>query len=172
MIDRAVVATRRACFFFVLVVVLCAVIVMRNMEPLVFPYLYAEDGTWLSEILHHRSWLDVGLSVRDFPVLGIAGLHRLSVLVVDVMLGGNIGQLPVVLYWFSVLFFCMLALFVFYYLGRHASFLGRVALTFSVVLIPVGADRNEIFGRALNLVFLFPVLQCALMCRMLDDDTH
>ena len=139
---------------------------LRNLEPLTFPTIFAEDGSWFEKIARDGPFA-ASLTVRPgFPVLGLTLLQSAAILAIDVFFSGDIFYLPAAYFVVSNAFLAGLALFMFCVLRRFLSAAASLGAVIATVLMPVGLDGNEIFGRILNLVFLFPPLTFLLLVDM------
>lgn len=138
-----------------------AAFAFRNLEPLAFPVLYAEDATWLGSILR-EGWVAASFSVRDFPVVGLVGLQALALFVCDVLYGGDLAAIPYCYFWVSNIFLAAVAVCVFVS-ARGLPIHVRISMLLAVVCMPLGGDGGEVFGRILNIGFVFPVMQCAII---------
>lgn len=135
-----------------------AIIIFRNLDPLLYPTIYAEDGKWAGAVLIDGT-AKTAFHIREFPVLGLVGMLRVGLIAVEIFARGDLSSLPVAYFFISTVFLATTATLAFYVFRGEMSLVGRIALWVAVVLMPVGDDANEIFGRILNLGFVFPVLQ-------------
>jgi hypothetical protein len=140
---------------------------VRNLEPLTFPTVFAEDGIWTSKILMH-GFFETAFRSRTFPIFGIVALDQLAIWLSSVLPGGLL-RLPLALFVVCNGFLALTATIILCSLRDHMPLLVRIGMWSAFVLMPVGIDGNEIFGRALNLGFVFPVLQVFLLAGMLCD---
>ena len=142
---------------------LFAAFALRNLEPLTFPTILAEDGGWFETVARDGP-LAAGLTVRPgFPVLGLTLLQSVAILAIDLFFSGDVFHLPAAYFVAANAFLAGLALFMFCVLRRFLSAAASLGVVVATVLMPVGNDGNEIFGRILNLVFLFPPLTFLLL---------
>lgn len=135
---------------------------LRNLDPITYPSLYAEDGTWFGDLLT-RGFYDTAFDTRVFPIVGFIIFLQIASWVIDVFLGGNLYYLPLVLFVLSNMFSAGMVLVAVRVFRGHLPFWGVAAIVLSIALLPVGGDANEIYGRILNLGFMFPYLQTLLL---------
>lgn len=141
---------------------------LRNLDPILYPTLYAEDAIWTSKVIDLGFW-DTAFNTRLFPIVGFVIFYKISLLLLDLVSEGNLFYLPIVYFILSNAFFslCVLAAF-----NAFKGIFSRVSLScliMAMIMMPVGTDGNEIFGRVLNLGFIFPVLQVILLLPLLKE---
>ncbi|WP_295953026.1 hypothetical protein [uncultured Xanthomonas sp.] len=139
-------------------VVLC----VRNLDPIVYPTLYAEDGSWTGKMLSN-GFFDTAFGARSFPILGFMLFYALGNAIAGLLFDDPAFYLPAVYYILSNLFMAGIAVVAFARTRTMLSFWAVLAILIAVVLLPVGIDGNEIYGRVLNLGFFFPYLQILLL---------
>jgi hypothetical protein len=131
---------------------------LRNLEPIFSPNIYAEDGTWMGKIMQHGI-MDTTFAARDaFPVLGLIILEWLALTLNDAFFNGSIFLLPQSIFIVANTFCALVAITpVVAFRGALPLWI-RLGLVVCVVFMPTGSSGNEIFGRILNLGFLFPLI--------------
>lgn len=130
---------------------------LRNADPVCFPILYAEDSEWLSLLLTTNIKYTALHARPDFPIVGMALFLQGALLVSQVLFGYDLSYLPVICAVFSYGFVAAIAL-IGYWVFRKFSRGLAILVYLSVLFMPLGSDGNEVFGRILNLGFLFPTL--------------
>ncbi|MDR5855194.1 hypothetical protein P9239_07890 [Caballeronia sp. LZ062] len=140
---------------------------LRNLDPLTFPTVYAEDGVWSGQILAN-GFMQTAFHGREFPIFGVVLLDQCALWLCKLLPGGLL-RLPLALFIVCNAFLAICACAVLLSLRRRLPLLIRVGMWLALLLMPVGNDGNEIFGRALNMGFVFPVLQAFLLAAMLSD---
>lgn len=131
---------------------------LRNLEPVVFPTLYAEDGVWAGRILQN-GLLHTAFHARSgFPVLGLVLMGWLGLVLDEIFSAGNILQLPYYLFGISIAFLSSVSILPLVLFRRILPLSLRLLLVAVMVFMLTGSSGNEIFGRIGNLVFLFPIL--------------
>ena len=146
--------------FFVCVIIFS----IRNLEPLLFPTLYAEDGVWLGLIMQNGFW-DTALHAREgFPVLGLVGLDWMALKLDLIFSKGQIFDLPFYVWAVSIGFLSAVSVFPLIAFRSIISLRYRLSLLLILPLMPVGASGNEIYGRINNLGFLFPLICVYSIC--------
>lgn len=146
-----------------------SVLCIRNLDPIVYPTLYAEDGEWTANLLTY-GFFDTSFSTRVFPILGFVIFYAVGNGVAGLLFDDPVFYLPLVYYFLSNLFMAGLAVVAFVRLRQLVSGWAVFAVFISIVLLPVGTDGNEIYGRILNLGFFFPYLQVILLLPVLGPD--
>ncbi|MGI4859495.1 MAG: hypothetical protein ACRYHA_21735 [Janthinobacterium lividum] len=157
---------RSVAIAFVIFVVSFLIFSCRNLDAWHFPVLYGEDGQWTGRILS-RGFFVTALRDKDFPTVGVVLMDQLA-LWISVLLPGGILRVPLVIAFLSNAFMAGIATLAALGLKRSLSPLIRFAMWTTVLLMPVGMDGGEIFGRVLNLPFWFPILQVLLVARMIE----
>lgn len=136
------------------------ILFLRNGNPFIFQTLYAEDGTWAAKIISD-GWFSAAFSARsEFPVLGLVILNKIALIFSG--LCGSVLYLPLFIAMVANFFYVIVAMSVFLISDKLLSSNSKLLIFICILLIPVGGDANEIFGRILNLGFIFPTLQLIL----------
>lgn len=130
------------------------------------PYIYAEDGLYLSRLLNDgffgSAFMTRSGRGNDFLNLGSYILLYLSLMINRCIFGFNLLNLPLVIGWVSNLFWTIVAIVVYFCL-KDKSKVGAFAMYCTTLLVPMGISGAEVFGRVLNEVFIFPVLACVVL---------
>lgn len=142
---------------------------LRNLAPFEYPTMYAEDGVWSGLILTEGFWHTAFNARPEFPVFGLAALLDISIKIGNIFFNGDITKLPLVIFFVSNAFISVVATLAYLLAPKYLSKFARICIFISVLLIPVGSDGNEIYGRVLNLNWLFPVLQLTLIVYALEN---
>lgn len=130
----------------------------RGSASFAFPYIYAEDGVWLGDIMNH-GFLNYAFQGRaDFPVFGLIVLESLSLAINHLLFGADISPLPQVVSVVSALFIGFVATLPFATMRSRLHPFFCLMMSLCIILLPVGNDGFEIFGRILNLGFYMPVV--------------
>jgi hypothetical protein len=144
---------------------------LRNLEPLLFPTLYAEDGVWMG-LLMQNGFLDTAFNARQgFPVVGLISLNWLALQLNLLFSNGQLFDLPLYVWIVSVAFLSAVSVFPVLAFRNLLSLRYRLSLALILPLMPVGASGNEIFGRIGNLGFLFPLICIYLICLLRTSST-
>ncbi|MGG7444983.1 hypothetical protein ACQ3G7_02710 [Kosakonia oryzendophytica] len=139
---------------------------LRNLDPILYPTVYAEDAVWTGKVIDHGFW-NTAFHTRVFPILGFAVFYKIALVLLDLFCNGNLFYLPLIYFILSNIFFSLCVLAGYFALRNLLSRSSLVCLLLAIVLMPVGLDGNEIYGRLLNLGFIFPVLQVLLLSALL-----
>jgi hypothetical protein len=131
---------------------------IRNIDPAINPILFAEDGTWTAAMLKN-GFFETSFESRTFPIFGLIFLYKIGYLIADAISPASILYLPLVYWVVSNLFMASIVLVAYVNLKNYLSNYSVAAIIFSIWLLPVGGDGNEIFGRILNLGFFLPYMQ-------------
>ncbi len=145
--------------------VACAFIfALRNLDPLLFPTLYAEDGVWMG-LLMQNGFIDTVFHAREgFPVLGLVALNWIALKLNLLFSNGIIFTLPFYIWIISIAFLSAVSVLPAIAFRNFLPLRYRLSLVFILPLMPTGASGNEIFGRIGNLVFLFPLICIYSIC--------
>lgn len=151
------------------------ILTLRDSSYLTLPIIYAEDGGYVSKILH-QGFLSSAFSTRsgsvcDFYNLGLYCLLGLSLLSCKLFNGHDLTNLPLFIGIWSNLFVSGVALVAFCAFHRHGRIYSFIAWI-SFLTMSVNLSSSEIFGRVLNLGFIFPVLASCLVVLRLDTEKY
>ncbi|TAA44348.1 hypothetical protein EAT51_02885 [Pseudoxanthomonas winnipegensis] len=152
----------RLLLMMLLFVVIFLLFSLRNLDPVTYPSLYAEDGTWIGDLLT-KGFHETAFGTRVFPIVGFIIFLQIADWIVNFFLGGNLYYLPLVLFVLSNLFSAGMVCVAISVFRDRLPFWGIASIVISILLLPVGNDANEIYGRILNLGFMFPYLQTLLL---------
>jgi hypothetical protein len=141
----------------------------RNLDPVTFPSLYAEDGVWTANLLTH-GFYDTAFHTRVFPILGFILFYQIGIFFVDLLFNHQLIYLPLVYFFLSNIFCALLVVSVYKIFREYLSSIALLTVMLSILLLPVGGDANEIFGRILNLGFIFPFFQVVLLISLLREN--
>jgi hypothetical protein len=149
----------------VLCFILCAcVFTARNLDPLLAPTLYAEDGTWIG-LLMHKGLLHTAFYARQgFPVLGLALLDLVALQLNALLSGGDLFTLPYYVWAVSIAFLSVVSVLPLVAFRPLLPLSYRLGLVAILPLMSTGPSGNEIFGRIGNLVYIFPVVCTYCIC--------
>lgn len=145
-----------------------------NLRGGVFSYsqLYAEDAVYLSRIVNEGFWKSCFTtrsgSGADFLNLGSYIMLEIAWSVNRVVYGFNLLYLPRIIGLISSVFYACVAVYAYYVLDKTNHMLGIFAY-FTTIIIPVGIDTPEIYGRVLNSVFIFPFLGILLILDLWEN---
>ena len=153
--------------------VICAFIFsLRNLEPLLFPTLYAEDGLWIGLIMRN-GFLDTAFHARDaFPVFGLVALDWVALKLNLLFSNGVIFDLPLYIWIVSIAFLSAISVFPLIAFQNLLPLRYRLSLVLILPLMPTGVSGNEIFGRIGNLVFLFPLISIYTICWLRSSSSN
>lgn len=149
---------------------LMLIVVYRSIFAFEFPMLYAEDGIWVGEIITNGFWETVFNARKEFPVFGLVFLQWLSFFVLQLIEPSNISNLPTSNAVVSCVFITTISIFPYLFFREKIGKLNSIILGFLIVLLPTGHSGNEVFGRVLNLVWYFPILNLYLLMMILYSD--
>lgn len=140
---------------------------LRNLDPIAYPSLYAEDGAWTADLLSH-GFFDTAFNTRVFPILGFVIFYKTGLAITKVLFGGDISYLPLAYFVLSNIFMASLVACTYKIISQYLSFIATITIIIAILLLPVGIDSNEIYGRILNLGFIFPFFQAVLLCALFN----
>jgi hypothetical protein len=145
-----------------------AILYLRNYHSLVYPVLYAEDGTWIASVLRD-GFVHAVRHARDDPrypeyylVGGNVLLLWVSAAFSRVMAGYDLAVLPQAVSVVSMCAFSAVITTASVAAKSWPLFL-RLWLWLLLLLSPYGHSSNEILGRIANIGFLAPVFAAALL---------
>jgi len=153
--------------------VVCAFIfAFRNLEPLLFPTLYAEDGVWIG-LLMQNGFLDTVFNARPgFPVFGLVALNWIALQLNLLFSNGIIFDLPFYIWIVSVAFLSAVSVFPVLAFRNILPLRYRLYMVLILPLMPVGVSGNEIFGRIGNLGYLFPLICIYSICLLRSSSSN
>ncbi|WP_152048566.1 hypothetical protein [Aureimonas psammosilenae] len=131
---------------------------LRNAYAFSYPILYGEDGYWIGRIMVEGFWHILVHARSDYMVAGLIGLEGLALFATRALFLSDISALPQMIAVIASLIFGFVATLPLLTLRDrlHSGFCWLIGL--AIVLLPVGRDGYEIFGRILNLGFYMPVI--------------
>lgn len=139
------------------------VLFIRSSDAFLFPILYAEDGAFTGHLLS-RNFFEVAFTVKeDFPVMGIIIPLQLGLYLSKLLYGYNLEFLSLIIALLSNGFIVLVATVGFFVFKKYYSKLTAILFYTLTLIMPLGYDMNEVYGRSLNLGFLFPVLTILLL---------
>ncbi|MFW5402812.1 hypothetical protein V2A85_24555, partial [Yersinia sp. 1252 StPb PI] len=94
-------------FLILLFVTSFAIFMLRNLDPITYPTLYAEDALWTEKLLS-KGFIDTAFNTRSFPILGFVIFYQLGLLIVNIFAQGNIFYLPLAYFILSNIFFALI----------------------------------------------------------------
>lgn len=128
-------------------------IFFRSAYSFITPYLYAEDGSWIFELIND-GFLHTFIHQRYF-MTGYLILEEISIWINRLLFGFNIRHLPEVIAVVSYSFQSLIALMAFVCLKPNLSLILRSLVWLMVLLMPTGSTGFEIFGRIMNYGYMF-----------------
>lgn len=138
---------------------------LRNMDPVLYPTLYAEDGVWTIKMIT-AGFQETVFDTRVFPILGFVLFYKIGGFFVDLIFSSDIRYLPLAYYVLSNLFLSALVISTFNLIKKTLYPLAIFSVVVMLLLLPVGSSSNEIYGRVLNLGFIFPFFQIVLLAQL------
>ena len=147
------ISTLVACIFAALII-----FTIRNLDPLVFPTLYADDGGWTGLIMQHGFFHTAFNAREGFPVFGLVFLDWVAWSLDKIFSNGNIFMLPYYIYIVSLVFLMVVSVLPLIVFRGLLPLQIRIILVFILPLMTTGASGNEIYGRIANLGYLFPLI--------------
>jgi len=130
---------------------------LRNLEPLLNPTLYAEDGTWAGLGLTF-GWLSTAFEARyDYPTVLHVTFLAASAGLSWIWSGSQIAALPQMIAVIGYLIWSLTAVLVYMHVKASSGWSwGLVAFLF-VIFLPLGNSNNEVLGRITQIGFLVPL---------------
>lgn len=145
----------RKTFYFGLFAVGIFIIYLRSMYAVTTPSMYTEDGTWMGEIYRNGFWHTLLFAKGSYLVFGNVILLEISSLLNRLFFGNDLNNLPYFLTFVSYAFYSALALAPAVCFKKHLSAVARLFVWLFVLLMPLGDDAPEMFGRISNIGYAF-----------------
>jgi len=140
-----------------------AILALRNLDPIIHPVVYTEDGLWAGQILQDGIFQTCLTAKGSYLVVGNILLLGLSLGISFLISGNFLLQLPQSIAIVSYAYFAFVATIAYVasrkFLGRTTS----ISLYLCILLVPLGTSQNEIFGRISNIGYIVPILLCAIL---------
>ncbi|MCF4175266.1 hypothetical protein [Vibrio sp. McD22-P3] len=111
---------------------------------------------------------DTAFETRVFPILGFVVFYKIGHFLVSILFGGDLGYLPLMYFILSNAFLSLLVVCTYKVFHKKLSVLAVVGVILFILFLPVGWNSNEIYGRVLNLGFVFPFFQIVLLTSLFD----
>ena len=125
----------------------------RSAYSFITPYLYAEDGIWIFQIIND-GFLHTFVNQRYF-MTGYLILEEISIWINKLLFGYNLRYLPDVISVVSYSFHSAVALMAFICLKQNLRTFPRYLMWLMILLMPTGNTGFEIFGRIMNYGYMF-----------------
>lgn len=132
-------------------------LVLRYTDPILNPFVYAEDGVWVGQGLTY-GWIHTVFHARSdyFTVYNIIGLY-ISTIISSFFTGNPLVLLPQSISLVSYSFYSLIAVLVFNFSKRSCNTFISYSIYVLVLLLPLGSSQSEILGRLLQIGFYMPV---------------
>ncbi|WP_459479426.1 hypothetical protein [Clostridium saccharoperbutylacetonicum] len=159
-------SVKKYCCYMMLLILAFGLICLRDLNFLTKPIIYAEDGVYISNIFHN-GFINSIFTTRsgqasDFQNSGSYLFLYFAMNLSEIFHGYNLSYLPTYIGIVSNLFLATVALVTYVAIKTVDKIMALIAY-FCVILVPVGMDGAEIFGRTLNTVFIWPVFAGMLL---------
>jgi hypothetical protein len=136
---------------------------LRNMDPILSPIIYTEDGSWLGMALSF-GWADAFLNAKEgYFVWGNLFLLWCAFEFSNLYAGHPLLVLPQAIAFTSYIFYASVATLAYFITRNILSSRVRFLLFFVVILIPLGESANENIGRISNVGYLAVFLSLLLV---------
>lgn len=145
------------------------ILFVRYIEPFVCPEYYAEDGEWTGYLLG-KNMLEVSFFSGAFPILGNTVLLMPGIIMLKMGLV-SLHVIPLINAVVANSVLSLLAVSLIYFLKDYSKTLSYT-VWLSFLLIPVGYDAGEIFGRALNVHFFYPAWLTIAFLWLLKQESY
>ena len=131
------------------------ILFFRSAYTIIVPSLYAEDGAWISYILNN-GFIQAVFHVRpDYLVSGNIILLGIALLLNTIFCGENLNYLPHFTTLVHYIFFSLTALLPYVCFKGTIRKSLRLLTWLCILLVPLGNSGVEIFGKILNVGYLF-----------------
>ena len=139
------------------------ILFFRSAYTIIVPSLYAEDGTWISYILNN-GFIQAMFHVRpDYLVSGNIILLSFALLLSTIFCGENLSNLPHFTTFVHYMFFSLTALLPYLCFKGTLRKSLRLLTWLCILLVPLGDSGVEIFGKILNVGYLFYFIAFCLL---------
>ncbi len=157
--------------YLILFVIGLILLFIRCSYNLKVPTMYAEDGVWYSNIMHHGFLWTALESRQDYDVFLIAGLLRIADVFDWIIFKGDISYVPYIIAIISYIFIVFVAILPSWTLGNRMNKFGKLFLFFGIILMPMGTTATEIIGKTLQFHFYtWIIVFCLLVYRYDNKD--
>lgn len=139
------------------------VLFCRNTQSIITPYIYAEDGRWISAIFQNGI-VDTLINARqDYLVIGNIMLLKLALVLNYIFFENDISNLPIFITIVSYAFFSSMAIVPVVCLKGILNKWGRIFIWIAVLLMPLGISQAEIIGHICNTGYAFAFIAFCLL---------
>lgn len=149
--------SRKGMEYLLLFVLGMVLLLLRSPYNLTIPSIYAEDGTWGSEIIYNGALRTAFFTRPDYPVIGNVLLLQIALWVNELLFGLDISRYPLVVAFVQYAFYSMAALLPVALMKDELPRWMARTLWLSVLLLPMGVaqGQSEILGKISNTGYLF-----------------
>lgn len=145
------------------------ILFVRTSYNLKVPTMYAEDGVWYSNIMHHGFLWTAFNSRQDYDVFLIAGLLKIADIIDYAIFDGDISFIPYIIAIISYCFISFVAVLPSITLGKRINKYGKLFLFLGILLMPMGTTATEIIGKTLQFHFYTWIIAFCLLIYRYDN---
>lgn len=147
------------------------ILFLRDINFYNSPYIYAEDGSWISEIMQKGFLYTLFNARQDYFVFGNIILLKISSLMNEIFFGDNLINLPYFIAFVSYAFYSFIAIIPTIFLRDVLKKEACIFMYIFTILLPMGNSNFEIIGRIVNVGFNFYFLCfCLLVYRYFNKN--
>jgi len=149
-------------YFFIFIIALTSLL-MRNIDSLLNPIMYTEDGQWLG-MAFSDGWIHTIMHAKEgyFVWLNLIFLF-VAEKISYIISGSQILYLPYTISLISFSFFAFVPTFAFIVTKKILNIKLRWLLFFLIIFVPMGDSSNEILGRLSNIGYYLVFLTMLLL---------
>lgn len=139
------------------------ILFLRNMDPILSPIIYTEDGAWLGTALS-SGWVDAFLNAKEgYFVWGNLFFLWCAFELSNLSASHPLLALPQAIAFISYIFYAAVATSAYFVTRNILLSRVRLLLFFVIILIPLGESANENIGRISNIGYLAVFLSLLLV---------
>lgn len=161
-------------FWFYISLFLIGIIILflRSSYNIITPYMYTEDGEWISSIINKGLINTLIFSKSGYFVFGNIILLEICNLLNKLMFGDNLVNLPYFVTCASYCFYSFVALMPVIFLKQVLRKEARIFIWIFILLIPLGVSASEVLGKISNVGYSFYFIAlCLLIYRGINSNS-
>lgn len=145
------------------------IIFLRSAYNITVPILYAEDGVWTSKIINN-GLIDTIINARsDYFVSANVLMLYIAYILNKIFFGYNISNIPLFITFIQYIFYSLVALLPVIVFKKHMNRFILISIWLSILIIPLGTSGFEIFGKIVNIGYLFYFVVFCLIFYRVDN---
>jgi len=159
-------------FYVCLFLIGLIILFFRSAYIFMTPYMYTEDGMWISSIYKFGFLHTLFHAKAQYFVFGNIILLQISNLLNTFLFGDNLTLLPIMIAIVSYVFYSFSALLPIICFKKILNFSSRFIIWVLILLMPLGDTASEIFGKISNIGYMFYFIAfCLLVLRQVNSNS-